>query len=251
MKKLLSLALIALLCNLATYAQQKIDFKLNPEKGKIIPYKILIKSDIEGPQSIIMEMDFDMDMSVVDVQDTSIILAAKYNKMISNIDAGVAVISFDSSKEPTNEMEKMMAAQLKGILENTLTMKMNRYGKVISMDFPNVNEQLFDKSSMEGLAVAYPNKPLAIGDSWEDEKTLSQIGVKTKIKYTLAEKTTEGYKISADANIIDQTGKNIGTSTGYSIVDAKTFMNTYSIGDVTMDFQGAKINTKVEMKLAK
>lgn len=62
MKKAI-IALFTLAITISTYAQEA--FKIKVEKDKVINFEMLLKTDIEGSQDIIM------DMSIVDVCKTN------------------------------------------------------------------------------------------------------------------------------------------------------------------------------------
>lgn len=251
MKKLFTTLLVAATVILNVQAQEKVSFKLNPEKGKVIPFEMIMKSDIEGTQNMIMDMTMKMNMTATDVTESAIKYEAKYTQLKTDVNAGIVTISYDSSKEPANQMEEMMASQLKPILESTLSITMDRSAKVIDMTFPNVPEQAFDKSSIQGMSVAYPEKPIAIGESWDNEIALPQFNLKGKNVNTFESKNADGYKINVAGTYTDDSGKTIGTTNGYYIVDPKTFFTKSSVITTNMELQGNKVTTSMELKEAK
>lgn len=248
MKRFLTSLLLVSTIAVSTQAQEKVTFKLNPEKGKVIPFEMLMKSDVEGAQNMIMDMTMKMNMVAAEVTDSSIKYQAKYTQLKTDINAGIMTVSYDSSKEPSNQMEEMLASQLKPLLESTLTMTMDKSGKVIDMDFPNVPDQAFDRSSMQGMSVSYPDRPLSIGESWENEVTLPQLGTKGKNVNTFAEKNADGYKITITGTYVDDSGKTIGTTNGYYIIDPKTFFTKSSVVNTSMEVQGNKITSSIELR---
>ncbi|SKC04281.1 hypothetical protein SAMN05660841_03811 [Sphingobacterium nematocida] len=248
MKRLFTTLFVASTIVISTQAQEKITFKLNPEKGKVIPIEMIMKSDIEGAQNMIMDMTMRMNMTATEVTESSAKYEAKYTQVKTDINAGIVTISYDSSKEPSNQMEEMMATQMKPLLENTLSITMDKNAKVLAMDFPNVPAEAFDRSSIQGMSVAFPDKPLSIGDSWENELSLAQLGAKGKNVNTFAGKTAEGYKINITGTYTDNAGTNIGTSTGYYILDPNTFFTTHSVVNTVIEVQGNKISSSIELK---
>ncbi|MBL1409546.1 DUF6263 family protein [Sphingobacterium faecale] len=248
MKKKIIAALIVSSMFLGLQAQEKVTFKLNPEKGKVVPFEMVSKSDVEGAQSMIMDMTIKMDMQATEVTTSQITYQAKYTQLKTDINAGIMTISYDSSKEPSNQMEEMMATQLKPLLESTLTIKMDKNAKITEMDFPNVPDQAFDQSSIQGMFVSYPDYPLAIGDSWNNEVSLPQLSVKGKTTSTFTEKNVDGYKITIEGIFIDNSGNAIGTTTGHYVLDAKTFFVKSSSVTSAMEIQGNKISSSTELK---
>lgn len=250
MRKLINTLLLSILVLSAT-AQQKITLKLAPELNKPVKYEMVNKMDVEGPQTVMMDMLMQMDMSYSKVQDSLLNISAKYTYVKVDIDAGLMTATYDSSKEPSTEMEKMFASQFKPLLENTLTYTMNTLGQIKEVDFPNVSEQIFDKSSLSSLGTTYPNHSVSIGDSWTAENKMEQLGVNAKSKFTLTEKNAEGYKIESVVDLEDATGNKVGTTTGYFIVDPKTFVTISSSTESNISMQGATIKTKTELKEVK
>ncbi len=247
MKKTISTLFIAFIA-LGAFAQQKVLFKLAPENNKPIKYEVTNKMDIDGPQTLIMDMIMHMDLTYAEAGDTLINVSGKYTYAKVDLDAGMMTASYDSSKEPTTDMEKAFAQQFKPLLESTLTYSMNKFGKIYDVDFPNVSEQIFDKSSVNSFGVTYPTTPVAVGESWTSESSMEQMGVKAKAKYTLIEKTATGYKIDSDVNLEDASGKSIGTTKGYFIVHPKSFVTVSSATVTSIEMQGTSIKTTTELK---
>ena len=249
MKKLFSTLFIAAF-TLTTFAQEKVLFKLNPTQGKSLPYEMTVKTDIDGAQSVIMDMQFKFNMTATDVQNESVVIDTKFAQIKTEVDAGMMAMSYDSSNETDDEMSKMLGTQFKPILENTLTLTLDKFGKVLDSKFPNVADGAFDKSSMEGLATEFPNKEIALGESWETTKDFPQLNLKGTIKFTYSEKAADGHKITTYGEFKDAAGNVVGTTNGHSIVDATTFMNKYSISESKLEVQGTKITTSAELKIA-
>ncbi|ERJ58316.1 DUF6263 family protein [Sphingobacterium paucimobilis] len=247
MKTFFTTALIAFAILLDVQAQEKIVFKLNPEKGKVMTFEMNMKSDIEGTQNMIMDMKMKMKMSATNVTDSTIQYQTKYTQLKTDINAGFISISYDSAVEPNDQMGKTMANQLKPLLENTLTITMNHRAQVVDMDFPNVPDAAFDRSSIQGMSVPYPTHPIAVGDSWENEIALPQLGIKGKNTNTFTEKTVDGYKITVAGTYMDDSGKVLGTTSGYYIVDTNTFFTKTSNIDTELEVQGNKIKSSMEL----
>lgn len=248
MRKIISASLLSLFICLSVQAQEKVHFKMSPVKGKPLNYEMLVKTDIEGDQDLMMDMTMDMTVIPTAISDTSLTLEAKYTKIKMSVNAGIIMMSYDSSQESDDEMSKMLGTQLKPLLENTLTMIMGRNGEFKSIDIPNVSEQSFDQSTLRSFTLNYPNKKIAIGDSWQSEITESKIGANVTTTNTLVQKTNEGYKITVTGNFLDANNKEVGKMDGYYIVDAKTHMTKSYLMNTEMELQGQKIIASVELK---
>ena len=249
MKKIFGTFLVTFLA-LNSFAQ-KITLKLSPEYNKPVKYEMVSKMDIDGPQTLIMDMTMQMDMTYTKFQDSLIQISTKYGQVKVDLDAGMMAASYDSSKEPSNEMEKAFATQFSPLLENTLTYTMNKQGVISNIDFPNVSDQVFDKSSLSSFGTTYPLHSISIGDSWNSESKMENLGVNAKSTYTLTEKTAEGYKIESVVKLEDATGNNVGTTTGHFIVDPKTFVTISSSSESNISIQGTTIKNNTQLKLVK
>jgi len=247
MQKLSSLLLFVFFITY-TQAQEKVLLRLAPQQGETKTYEMIMKSDIEGPQSMIMDMNMGLTMTAKEVTTDSITYESKYGKIRTDINAGMMTISYDSEKTPENQMEEMMASQFKPLLESTLSIVMDKRAKVISMDFPNVPDQAFDRGSIQGMSISFPENEIAIGDSWDSEIALEQLGAKGTTTNTLTEKTADGYRVSVSGNYTDNSGNSIGTATGYYVLDPKTFFTKNSTVTSEMEFQGSKIKSTVELR---
>jgi hypothetical protein len=250
MKKFTSTLVLAML-TFCALAQQKVLFKLAPTDNAPIKYEMINKMDVEGPQTVIMDMIMHMNLSFNEHQDSLLNIVGKYTYAKIDLDAGMMTASYDSSKEPANEMEKAFAAQFKPLLDNELTYSMNKFGQIKDINFPNVSDQVFDKSSVSSFGVAYPLHAVSIGDSWTSQNKMEKLGIGANAKYTFVEKNDQGYKIDCDITMEDATGNAIGTSKGHFIVHPKTFMTISSSTVTSIEVQGAKVQTTTELKEVK
>lgn len=249
MKKILTTLLISFI-TLSSFAQ-KIKMNLAPELNKPFKYEMISKMDIEGPQTVIMDMIMIMDMTYSTLEDSLINVSAKYSSIKVDLDAGMMTASYDSSKEPSTEMEKMFASQFKPLLENTMTYTTNKLGQIKNIDFPNVSEQLFDKNSLNSFGTPYPAHAISIGDTWTGETKMEQFNLQAKATYKLVEKNAEGYKIESSVVMEDATGNNVGNTTASFIVDPTTFTTISSSTSTSISMQGATIKNTTELKLVK
>ena len=247
MKKIL-LTTIATLLITFTFAQNKILFKVNPTEGKTLNYEMLTITDIDGAQSMVMEMNILMSMTPTDITEDGLKLSTKMTHIKMDMDAGLMALSYDSSKEPSNQMEEMFAAQLKPLLATTMTTILDRFGNVKDVDLGSIDAQLFDDASMKNFSINYPNNPISIGESWTSESKIEKLSATAKTTNTFTEETTEGYKITTNTTLIDTNGNTIGNTLANSIVDKVTFLTISNSSEGTMDIQGNTIKVKSDMK---
>ena len=250
MKKLIKSLLLSIL-TLSAVAQQKVNLKLAPELNKPVKYEMINNMDIEGPQMVMMDMHMQMELNYSKHQDSLLNISAKYTHVKVDVNAGLMTAAYDSSKEPSTDIEKVFASQFKPLTENIMTYTMNTLGHIKEVDFPNVSEQVFDKSSLSAFGTTYPTHSVSIGDSWTLESKMDQLNVNAKSKFTLTEKTAEGYKIESVVDLEDATGNKVGTTTGYFIVHPKTFVTITSSTESNISMQGATIKIKTDLREVK
>jgi len=118
MRRIISALILSLATTFVVQAQEKVRFKVNPEKGKSLNYEMILKTDVEGAQDVMMDMKMGLTLTPSTVTDNDITLDIKYTKVKMDINAGMMMLSYDSSEESDNEMSKAIGAELKPILEN-------------------------------------------------------------------------------------------------------------------------------------
>ena len=245
---------------LVAQAQEKVLFKLNPEYGKTNKYEFDYKIAVDRLLGMRMDNNlqtqntYSMQIQTTysKTQDSLINVANKFTQARVEINtAGTMDVSYDSSKKPLNETEKMIATQFKPLIENKLTYVTNKSGAIKSVDFPNVSEEIFDKSNVNiFFVVTFPNHPISIGESWTNTKLVSndQQGLIGKTKYTLLERNNDGYKIGLNITMENNAGEAFGSSTGYFIVHPKTYLTIASSTISTIEIQGSTVKTSTELR---
>ena len=142
--------------------------------------------------AMMMGNNVDMEMSVLSKEGNVYTSEMKISKMTMDMMQGGMQMSYDSTKkdEELDEMGKMMKAQISPMLKVVITSKTNDLGKVLETkvepNMPNV-EQFSNQS------VAYPEKAVKVGDTWNEEKEAQ--GMKTAVEYKVTKitKTTVFY----------------------------------------------------------
>lgn len=247
MKKF-STTMLALLIAVLCLAQKKVDFSISLQQGKPLQYEMITKTDLEGPENIMMDMRMQMTFDPINITDTTINAKVNYSNFKMDMSAGMMTMSYDSSQEPQNEMTQALATSIAPLLENTLSLSMDKKGQISSIDFPNVPDQAFDKSTMLYLTTSFPDKTISIGETWTDIKTIGQLGVTMKITNTLMEKTADGYRISNTGILVDSNGNKIGSMNGFTLIDEKTHFTKASSTNSKMEIHGQTIVLSTEIK---
>lgn len=230
-------------------AQQKVHFRVNPETGKSLNYEIIIKSEIEGDEDVIMDIGLQMSLTPIALNDSAIIIEAKYPKLTMDITTAMMHIAYNSSEESQDELSQLLEAELRPLIENTETLTMNRQGVIKDSQFPNVTDQAFDRSNLKTFAISFPNKEIAIGESWYNPSTKGQFGLLTKITNTFTGITDNGYKIDISGIYVDDNDNEIGKINGFYIIDKKTHFTKSSSTNGHFEIDGQKVISSIELQL--
>lgn len=248
MRKTILTGALAFFIAFGTQAQEKFNLKIKLEKDKPINYEMLMKMDVQGPQDVMMDMSMDMTLKPIEVTPDLIKLEAKYTKVRMDMNAGMMMVTFDSSEEPKDEISKAIGAQIMPLLDASLKMTMDPYGKVLEVEAPNVAEGMFDENSLKSISLGFPNKDITIGESWETTSD-SKLGGPITITNTLVEKTADGLKIETKGKILDAEGKEIGTQSGFYIIDSKTYLTKSMEASTNLEVQGQKVSSSMTLKM--
>lgn len=249
MKKTSLSVIFTLLIGITLQAQEKVRFRINPKQGHTLQYEMLIKTDIEGVQGIMIDMNIEMNLTPIIITDSTINIEVKHTKVRLDGTADNQLFFYDSSIDAQDtEMTEALAPLIDPMLKNTLRLEISPNGKVKNIDLPNVSEQAFDKGNMQNITPNFPDKEIEIGYTWKSEKSKAQFGLDCEITNTLLEKTTKGYKITTAGVFFNPSGKEIGEMNGYYIIDEKTHFTRSSLTNTSIDIEGQKIAMSIEMK---
>lgn len=247
--KRLTLTLILGFATSLIFAQQKILFKLTPELNQPVKYEMVMKMDIQAEQMMIMDIISTYSMTATEATTDELTITSTFDKITMDMNAGLVSMSYDSSKEPNGPAEQALAQQIKPILEKPITSKINRFGKTLSIDAPEAQGAIFDKQTMEKMfTTQYPDYAIAPGESWTEENELPEFNAVAKTTYTFVEKNNQGYKFNISGSVIDNEGKTVGETKGYTISDPKTLLTIYTLSETDLEVSGAKLKTSMELK---
>ncbi|HEX7844639.1 MAG TPA: DUF6263 family protein [Chitinophagaceae bacterium] len=96
--------------------------------------------------------------------------------------------SYDSERDEADMTsdQKSMHAEFKDILNSTFTLSLNKKGTIVNpfeySDGRPVTAPIVD---MDNIQLVFPDKKVAVGDSWEKERNNSLTGQKIKSVYTI------------------------------------------------------------------
>lgn len=248
MKKLIMITFLASQSLMLGFAQDAVSIKIKPEIGKTETYNLIMKTDIDGPQSLIMDIVMSMDMTATEVQDSVYSFESKYTRIRTDMDAGLMMVNYDSEKEPENPMEEMMAKQFQVLLDNSITTYMTEYGEVVDVNLPEGIENIFDSSNfLQSFSLSLPKHAITLGESWETQLGSNPFAASSSLKMTYREKNDDGYIIDIEGEFLNAENEVLGTTAGQYVLDGQTFMTNASKISTTVEVEGSKIISELSL----
>jgi len=165
----------ASLClSLFSYAQKAVDFKLNPKVGKPLTTLLTIKTDVDGPQSVIMDMGMKMSLTATKHENNVFTMESVVKGIKMDVNTGVNTIHFNSEEEPADEMSKMLATQFSQVLGKTFSMNLSQKGKVIDFTLPEGLDEGMDSETFGNITTPLPDEAVAVGATWKNEVQMAE-----------------------------------------------------------------------------
>lgn len=243
---------IAICMSCITVAQEAVEFKLNPEIGKPLPSHMRIKTDIDGPQSVIMDMDMKMDMLPESKENENFLFESFIRSIKVAINVDMITMSFDSDSETpsTDEASQMLGEELCKMIDRKISSVVSERGEMVDIQIPaRIATQGLDASRFSNIIPTFPEKPVTPGESWESSADLENqlFTGKLDMVSTYSEERAEGYVIAIEGNILDAEGTEIGTVTGNYILDPESHFPISSTRKTTIEAEGSKIVSEMEI----
>lgn len=246
------LVCVSLCFGTLTFAQEPIDFKINPEIGKPLRFDMLMKTDVDGSQSVIMDMNMKMEVLPVKKEDENFTMENVIKAVKVDLNAGMMTVSYDSETESDDETAKMLGAEFSKIIDQKITTTVSEKGKTEDIDVPgSFSAQGFDPSTFSNISPSFPEKAVKPGESWNSTTEMDEHPLISEMKMTSTyrEENVDGYIIDVKGTIMDNSDNEIGTISGDYTLDKKTLFTKSSAIKTTIEAQGAKIVSDVEMNM--
>lgn len=243
---------LALCISFLTWAQEAVDFKLNPEIGVPLRFDMLMKTDVDGPQSVIMDMNMKMEMLPAKKENQNFTIENIIRAIKTDINAGMMTLSYNSGEEATDETAKMLGEQFSKIIDQKVSSVITEKGKMIDIDLPaSFAAQGFDASSFANTSPPFPDKVVTPGESWESTTEVPENPLFSTIEMTstFREENTDGYVIDIEGKMLHTSGNEVGTMSGSYTLDKQTHFTKMSAIKTTIEAQGSTIISDVEMTM--
>lgn len=240
----------ALCLSLLTYAQQPILLKLNPEIGIPLNVNVSMKTDVDGPQPVIMDINMLMEMLPTSKENDVFTIDNLTKSIKAELNAGLISMSYDSEEESDNELSKALGDQFSKIINKKITIQVNDRGQAVNMNLPDgFHEQGFDQSSFSNITTTLPDYPIAPGDSWDSGYEMAENPIIGKViaESTFREETTNGYIIDLTGTVANKNLEIIGKVSGYYILDKTSCLSKESKITTTVQVEESTILSEITM----
>lgn len=227
-----------------TTTDGKVLLRLKPQKGEEQNMKMLMSTAAEG---INMTMAMEWNMKVIDINENQYSYEMDFTKVNMDMDMMGQTMSYDSSKEPDNEMAKAMETNMKPLLDGVAKLIMNQMGEVKSVDWGDMAAAFQGQEpDMSGMNLALPKEAVGEGDSWETTREIPNAP-----NTTMSMKMTVN-KITTDDVIVDLEGELGGMApgkiSGQYQIDKKTSFTKTGNMKIDMDVAGKTTTVNTTFK---
>ncbi|MHC8948750.1 DUF6263 family protein [Sphingobacterium hungaricum] len=246
MKKSLFTILLSLL--FVNIFAQEVNFKINPEIGKPLNMVISSKMDIDGVQSMIMDMVMDMTVLPTKLENNNITFEYTTNKIKTEMNSGMMSSSYDSEQEATDDMSKMLEAEFSKIIGQKITAILTNKGNVVDLIIPEALGEGIDETLLNSLSTELPEGAKKVGESWTGEVDNDMMGTISTTS-TFKEETADGYVIEVLGKIVSPDGEEIGQLSGLYTLDKKTHFTKHGVVKTSIDIQGNSIINDVTISV--
>jgi|GEM_PF-379088 len=255
MKKYTS-TLMGLCLSLAALAQEAVDFRLNLEIGKPLRIDMQMKTDIADPQEAEMDMaitmEMEMEMVSTNKEDGRFTIETTTKTIKMDINAGEMAVSYNSEEGPADDRIRVLGEQMQKLIGRTVVLVMTEKGETLNVELPEgFAGQGFDKTSFSSMATVFPSKPVLPGESWNAvTKTTDNhnpVFAKSDLVSTYREESAEGYVVDIVGTISDASENEVGTLSGYYVLDRETHFTKSSAIKTTIEVMGKKITNTIAL----
>lgn len=223
----------------------KVLIRLKPKVGDTQKTLMTMDMSADGAQSMTMNMSMAMDMKVTDFKDAVYTYEVKYGTIKMDMNAGGMEMSYDSSAKEQTGMGAIMHEQMKGLLDQTMTMKMNERGKITDFQLPGLasNQQM----DMGSISLPLPEEPVGVGDSWSDERPIQGAGT-MKMTMEVEKITVDDIIIGTQGTINGNNGETVGDFSGsYKLARSNGFTKDGTI-NMNIKAEGQPMKMKINFK---
>jgi len=284
--------LLLLVCSFHSMGSDKYTLEYKLEKGKTYNQNMVsltnLKMDFMGQA---MDMDLTAEMSfkfdVLGQENGVFDVSVSYKKVKTDMSSAMMSFTLDT-ESPENSSDRNIAEIYKSFMEIPVGIQLTKQGKITSVNGGDVlaekmnaldneqykqmvNQQFSEKviqATFAQIIHSFPDKPVAIGDSWD--VTISQntngVDIINKMKYTLKQVKDNVATIDCAGTLATPEGGDVlqfagmeasvsmkGVQAGIILIDMKTgwIVRTEITQSSTMemDMMGQAMEQRIEVKV--
>ncbi len=247
--KIFFVAAIAMFVGLTCYAQDAVEFKLNPDIGKTQQSTMVIKTDIDSPQPVVMDVNMNTSSASTKIEEGNIVFETTINSVKMDMQSGMETVSYNSQEASTDETAKLIDNQFRPLIGQKIIASVSPKGKTLDIILPDVGDNTLSTSNFSNQFLEFPEHAISPGESWTSSTEVEDnpVMAKMELNNTFKEITDKGYVITYTGTLLDPQGKQSGAVEGEYLLDTKTFMPVSSKSVIQMEMMGAKITSTVEV----
>lgn len=225
-----------------TGSVETVDFVLNLEKGQQFQTEVVAKQQIEtNMMGQTMNIDqtfltvFQMDVEDINTSGNYIVRntykRVRFEQSMSGMgDLGKTLIDTENPEENKGMAEAMLAPSMQQMIGKSFTSEIDKKGNTLNTDMSALtdgNDGQLDQqeNNLNNYGIGFPDKPVKVGDSWEEEKEMitKNVAMKIKTKHTLKSIANDVAEIESTGTIepVNASDKIKGTQTIISKVNIK------------------------------
>ncbi|MFV0304468.1 MAG: hypothetical protein ACK5IC_03170 [Moheibacter sp.] len=224
----------------------KVLIRLKPNVGDSQKIAMIMDMSSEGQQAISMDMNAQMNLKVSAKEETVYTYDVSYNSMKLNMNMGAMEISYNSEDKEHEGTAAMLHNQMKVLLENTISLKMDEMGFVSDILLPG-NITAEQAGDMNSLSIPLPKEPVGEGDTWTAERPMQGMGV-MKMNMEVEKVTVDDVIIKTTGEMVDTAGTSIGTFDGNYTLDRDNGLTKDGTMNMNISVEKQKINMKINFK---
>ena len=246
-------------------SNKEVLLRFQPKENDALTMNMDYTMTMTGVQSMGMDMTMKMDVNVHGLDKKgAFYIDNTISRMTMSMKSLMANIEYDSDKpnpdDPaSNEMNKIISKMINVKITSKMdnrgtTLESPDYNKIFG-DTPELKSQIDQmNNSLQNAFILYPEKPLKVGDSWDNEINIKgQVPMKQTFVYKLKEITDNFVKLDVlgDITISSDMITGTGTMAGTMVIDRKSgFLSASNlIQNMTMATMGMEMNIVNDIKI--
>lgn len=224
----------------------KVLIRLKPKVGTHQKMMMQMALTSDGNQEMEMNLNMKMDLKVVDKEAEVFMYDLTYNSIQMDMNTMGMSFSFDSEATTQTGMGEMLKTQLEPILSKSWTMKIDEQGRLVELE-TGQQDNLPSMGDMGSISIPMPDKAVGVGDTWSAKREMDDMGTML-MNMTVEKITVEDVLIATQGDMVDASGKVLGTYSGHYTLDRHLGLTKNGVIQANMETAGQNIKMTVNFK---